>query len=70
MYDQPRALTEIIEDQASFYKNPANPDISPPAMSQIAVQCLGTCGTKENSPEHPETAGVVGQKFVSINRAE
>jgi hypothetical protein len=47
------ALSQVVEQQAGFYKDPGHADVGPAAVTKVAVECFGTGGTQKNSTQQP-----------------
>lgn len=58
--DYPRALTEIVEDEAELDKRPAQIDILPTHMAHVGVERLRAGGGEEHAAEYHEADLVIG----------
>jgi len=70
MVQDPGALSEVIQDQGSLDIHPGDPDILPPAMSQVGIHRFSPGSTQKHSAEQDEAMWVFRQKQISVIRID
>src|ERR1700743_2684008 len=68
--EQPRALAQVIQDQAYLNVDPREPDIAPAAVTQVGIKCLCAGSAKEDCTQYPESFWICCQQLDGIVGAE